>query len=104
MISRVAFSSSFVRSRLISARFECERVVANLMTFVVDLFDQLHVVFRVQSDQEKSGRNMFFFQHLQNLRSIFRVGSVIKCKHDLLFGLAESSYDVRRWIAEIRSR
>ena len=72
----------------------CERVVAYLMTFVVDLFDQLHVVFRIQSNQKESAGDMFFFQHLQNLRSIFRVGAVIKCKHDLLLGLAESSYDV----------
>ena len=74
------------------------------MAFVIDPLDQLYIVFSIQSDQEKCGRNVFRLQDVQNLWSICGVRAVIKGQHDSLVRLAESSDDVRRRIVHIGFR
>src|SRR5438270_12133117 len=61
-----------------------ERVVAYLVPFAVDTFQQAGIALRGNADQEERRLGVLLLQHVENLRRVLRVGAVIKGNSHLL--------------------
>src|SRR6266478_7486383 len=73
-----------------------EGVVADLVAFVVDPSRQRRVVFRLESNEEESRRDMLGLENVKDLGSPFGIRAVVKCDRDL-FGSRSIARDPIRF-------
>src|SRR5437764_15310920 len=72
-----------------------ESVVPDLVAFAIKSRSHIRKFIRLDADQEKCRRGVFFFQNVENLRGPLRVRSVIEGKRDLVRAVAVARDAVR---------
>src|SRR5438270_356097 len=82
--ARVWPISSETRRRDFTDVGMCQRVIPDLVAFVVNALDQPRIVLRRNPNQEKRRRRILSFQHIEYLRGEVRVGTVVKCDCDFV--------------------
>src|SRR5581483_4104661 len=63
-------------------------MVPDLVAFAINATGDVREFIRLDTDQEKSRRSIFFFQDIQNLGGPFRVGSIVEGERDLVGAVA----------------
>ena len=58
-----------------------ESMVTYFMPFTINSFYNGNIIFRIDTNHEKSSRYIFSAQDVQNLRCIKRIGSIVKSEH-----------------------
>src|SRR5271169_1698031 len=71
-----------------------ERMVPDFMTFPVNALGQTAELLRLDPNQKECSGHMLAFQDIENLRSPFRIGTIVEGYGELIFAGAVTRYAI----------
>ncbi|MNI56303.1 hypothetical protein D3C85_1248090 [compost metagenome] len=67
-----------------------ESVVTNFVAIVIFLPQQFHILLGHNTNHKETAGDLFFFQDIEHLWCIHRIGAIIECECNFFIGFTES--------------